>query len=68
MSSDANWTVLPDRDADQVVPATYRNMAPWDSKFARGTEAAASGDSSVDAGEATADTWIAGSLMGVYND
>ncbi|MFQ5859595.1 MAG: hypothetical protein ACE5LU_28695 [Anaerolineae bacterium] len=74
MRIEESWIPCPDCDSDRVVPATHRNMTPWDSAFARNTHRP--GDevpaSKVEAagqptdGEASA--WIAWAMMRRYND
>jgi hypothetical protein len=74
MRVEEDWTPCPDCDSDRVVPATYRNMAPWDSAFAQDGHMPESvlPASEVDAGEHTPDGegagWIVSALMRHYND
>ncbi len=74
MRVEENWTPCPDCDSDRVVPATYRNMAPWDSAFAQDGHIPDSvlPASEVNPSEHTPDgedaRWIAWAMMRLYND
>lgn len=74
MRTEENWTPCPDCDSDRVVPATYRNMAPWDSVFFTngnwpGAEVpAAEADVAEPMADGRADNWVVRSVMQHYND
>jgi hypothetical protein len=72
MRVEENWTLCPDCDSDRVVPASFRDTAPWDSPFARDghrPDAEIPGFE-VDAGEIMSndEAWVGWALMRHYND
>lgn len=72
MRVEEDWTPCPDCDSDRVVPATYRNMAPWDSAFARGGHLmdpeATTAEAREQASDGKAVDWLVWALMEHYND
>lgn len=70
MTFDVNLSIVPDHDTDQVLPATYRNTAPWDSGFAVGADASVKVAPRVgqDLRAANPDAWMSAILMRLYND
>ncbi|MFQ5593081.1 MAG: hypothetical protein ACE5HA_02930 [Anaerolineae bacterium] len=72
MRVEEKYIPCPDCDGDRVLPATYRNMAPWDSAFTRDgrllTPQAATADADKKAPDSRAVDWLVWALMGHYND